>query len=501
MTSSTLVLSTTGAKPPLVPVPLALPLMKFQEKALAHALRENGEIGYSYIGLEMGLGKTPVAIAILAAAAAVGATPNLVVVPASLRLNWLHELRKFAPWLTVEILQGTRPPEGVASLPDADVLIIGNASIAPAKETVKEKNAGIKPIGWYDLIVGHISGFVVDEAHFFKNKSGRTKSMKAIADATPGLRILMSGTPTPNGRHVELASQVDLMGKSAWQDIGGEGKFWQYYAPKQDKYGARGSVDTEGLYSAMSGSWYTRELRSNVLKMPPKDRKIYGMEGRGVAKRGYLRAEEDLIGWLREQGRDTMGAARAEALVRLTTMRQLAGQSKIPAVVDHVLEILRDEKGGVFVVAEHRAVMDGLMLGLAPYNPATIEGGMNDAVRHANVEAFCTGKTRLLIGQIQAAGVGLTLHGNGRNHREVVTQLPWTPAALMQVEDRLHRIGQVNDVDIDICLATIEGSWTIDERLWNMLEHKAFNASSISDGVGSFLLSEAVEGLLDTYRQ
>lgn len=485
---------------PLVPVPLALPLMKFQEKAVEHALRENGEIGYSYIGLEMGLGKTPVALAVLASASAAGQKPNLVVVPASLRLNWMHEIRKFAPWLTAEVLQGLRPPDGVTALPDVDVLIIGSASIAPAKATHKESDAGIKPIGWYDLIVGHISGFVVDEAHFFKNKSGRTKSMKVIADATPGIRILMSGTPTPNGRHVELASQIDLLGKPAWKDIGGEGKFWQYYAPKQGQWGGRGSVDTEGLYEAMHSTWYTRELRANVLKMPPKDRKIYGMESSGTAKRDYLKAEKDLIGWLREKGRDTRGAARAEALVRLTTMRQLAGQSKIPAVVAHVREVLAEEPGGVFVVAEHRAVMDGLMLGLSHYDPATIEGGMNDATRHANVQAFCTGQTRLLIGQIQAAGVGLTLHGNGRNHREVVVQLPWTPAALMQVEDRLHRIGQTNDVDIDICLATIDGAWTIDERLWSMLESKAFNASSISDGVGSFLLSEAVEGLLDTYR-
>ena len=106
-----------------------------------------------------------------------------------------------------------------------------------------------------------------------------------------------------------------------------------------------------------------------------------------------------------------------------------------------------------------------------------------------------------MVGQITAAGVGLTLHGNGLNHRVVVVQLPWTPADLRQAEDRLHRIGQTNDVEVEVALAHIDGRWTIDERLWTMLETKNFATGEVIDGEGDYLMADALaEGVLDTYR-
>jgi SNF2 family DNA or RNA helicase len=116
------------------------------------------------------------------------------------------------------------------------------------------------------------------------------------------------------------------------------------------------------------------------------------------------------------------------------------------------------------------------------------------------MDAFNSGRSRVLVGQVIAAGVGLTLHGNGKNHRVIIAQLPWTPADLKQAEDRLHRIGQTHDVIVEVCLAAIEDRWTIDERLWNMLEAKNFTATTVTDGVGEFLLTDIVEGVLDTYR-
>jgi SNF2 family DNA or RNA helicase len=70
----------------------------------------------------------------------------------------------------------------------------------------------------------------------------------------------------------------------------------------------------------------------------------------------------------------------------------------------------------------------------------------------------------------------------------------------MQAEDRLHRIGQTNDVDVEICVASINGSWTIDERLWAILENKAFSSGEIIDGKGEFLLEEVQDGIIDSYR-
>jgi SWI/SNF-related matrix-associated actin-dependent regulator 1 of chromatin subfamily A len=96
--------------------------------------------------------------------------------------------------------------------------------------------------------------------------------------------------------------------------------------------------------------------------------------------------------------------------------------------------------------------------------------------------------------------VGLTLHGNGLNHRVVIAQLPWTPAELRQAEDRLHRMGQTKDVHVEVTLCNIEKRWTIDERLWGVLEAKAFRTGELIDGEGEYLLDGIQEGVIDSYR-
>lgn len=468
---------------PVVRVPLALPLYDFQEDAVEHALRGQG---HTYVALDMGLGKTPVGITLAASAAAVRTTPVLIVVPPSLRFNWKREFAKFSPTTTVEVLEGAKcnnPDTWVA--PSVDVLLMGDSQLA----------------GWSEALAGKVRDFIVDEAHRLKNKSGRSKAMLQIAEACDGLRVLMSGTPTPNGRHSELVMQLDILGPDAWKNVGGKGKFFTHYAPIVDaRFGTRKSENGAELHASLVSSFFFRRLRGDVLDMPAKGRTALAIDSDGKAKRDYIRAEDDLIQWLAEEGLNFKGAERAEALVRLTTLRRLAGASKVKGIITHVKEILEEAPGGVFVVAEHKDTIDAIMAGLSKYNPVAVRGGQSDKQKSDNVDDFCDGTSRVMVGQITAAGVGLTLHGGGLNHRVIIAQLPWTPADLRQAEDRLHRIGQTNDVEVEVCMAAIEGRWTIDERLWGQLEAKAFAAGEIADGEGEVLLEEVVAGVLDSYR-
>lgn len=487
------ILSDIGVSPTTTPSGLApfvqpgdtdIPLYDFQTEAVEHALRATNDGQYGYIGLEMGLGKTPCGISIAVGVRDAGITkPTLIVVPPSLRTNWVREIKKFAPTLKGAVLRGTKPTD--MPYGDFDVLVIGDSSVA----------------GWAEALAGNVGALVVDEAHRFKNKSKRSSSLQAIAESVDGPRILMSGTPMPNGRHSELAKQIDILGGSAWKDIGGKGMFWGHYAPAVDRFGSRGNHDGEDLHKKMTGSWFFRRLRDSVIDMPAKGRSSIALEGTGKAARAYRRMHDDIIQYLAEQnGGVTIGQRRAEALIRLTAMRKAAGEAKVPAAVSHIKEILDSEPGGVFVVAEHGDVIDGLIAGLRAYSPTTVRGGMSDARKQAAVDAFNNGDSRVLVGQITAAGVGLTLHGNGLNHRVVVVQLPWTPADLKQAEDRLHRIGQTNDVHVEIALCAIDGIWTIDERLWSVLETKNWDTGATVDGEGEYLLSSAQDSLIDTYR-
>ncbi|MGA1076829.1 MAG: DEAD/DEAH box helicase, partial [Ilumatobacteraceae bacterium] len=448
--------ATTGVA--LTPVDLALPLMDFQQEAVAHALRDTASQGHTLLALEMGLGKTPCGIAVAAAAQAQGLR-TLVVVPPSLRINWAREFAKFAPWLSVATLQGTKPYD----LPGTDVVVAGDSQV--------------------DAWQGHLTGFgalVVDESHRFKNhKAKRTAALAKIAAGCGNVRVLLSGTPMPNGRHAELAGQIEVLGHRAWSDIGGKAHFWGRFAPKIDSWGGRDSAHADELHDLLVGSFVVRRKRDEVIDLPNKGRSIVSVECQGPSVRKYVQAEDDLISWLQSEGRDWQGAARAEALVRLTTLRKLAGEAKVRGAVEHVKELLDEQPGGVFVVAEHRDVIDALVIGLAKYNPGVVQGGMSDTAKQAAVDAFCDGSSRVLVGQITAAGVGLTLHGGGINHRVVVVQLPWTPAELKQAEDRLHRIGQTNDVEVEVLLAHIDGRWTIDERLWSVLEDKNFSTGEV----------------------
>jgi SWI/SNF-related matrix-associated actin-dependent regulator 1 of chromatin subfamily A len=468
-------------------------LMPHQLKALDFALDRRT----SYLALDMGLGKTATSIAIIAESIVRGKAPALIVVPPSLRLTWVKEFAKFAPSISVEVLRGraTRP------LPPADVYIIGDS-------TVGDWSDPLDP----NTLVGKIQTLIVDEAHRVKSpKAGRTQGVIRIANSiSDGYKVLLSGTPTPNGRNYEMGSQIDVLGDDAWLAVGGKGKFYTYYCPierddkgKLNRFGKRTNNDSLGLNKCMTDSFMMRMKRGEVLDLPNKGRNAVHVEGLGKAVKDYLKAEQSLIEYLAGEGRDWKAAARNEALVRLTIMRKLAGECKVKGIILHVRELFESSLAdgeGVFLVAEHHDVMFKLREGLAKYGVVAVNGMMDDKEKDESVRLFNSGKARVLVGQVKSAGVGLTLHGDGRNHHAIICQLPWSPSDLTQAEDRLHRIGQINDVNVEICLASIDGSWTIDERLWSLLEQKAFSSGEIIDGKGEFLLEDIQDSIIDSYR-
>ena len=73
--------------------------------------------------------------------------------------------------------------------------------------------------------------------------------------------------------------------------------------------------------------------------------------------------------------------------------------------------------------------------------------------------------TRLFIGNIKAAGTGITLHASST---AIFAELDWVPANLDQAEDRLHRIGQPNSVLVHHLV--FEGS--LDARMAEVIVEK-----------------------------
>merc|ERR1719261_886603 len=105
-----------------------------------------------------------------------------------------------------------------------------------------------------------------------------------------------------------------------------------------------------------------------------------------------------------------------------------------------------------------------------------IDGKTPQKRRQENVECFQQkDEIRVALLSITAAGAGLTLTAA---HTVVFAELYWVPGQMQQAEDRAHRIGQHDCVTVQYLVA--EG--TMDEVLFNCLEKKTRDTSSILDG-------------------
>ncbi len=106
-----------------------------------------------------------------------------------------------------------------------------------------------------------------------------------------------------------------------------------------------------------------------------------------------------------------------------------------------------------------------------------IDGSVTELRRKAAVDAFQNDPAvRAAILSINAAGIGLTLTAATV---VVFVELWWTPAALIQAEDRAHRLGQRGDLEVHYLTAAD----TADDLMWRMIQEKLGVVSSLVGGV------------------
>jgi SWI/SNF-related matrix-associated actin-dependent regulator 1 of chromatin subfamily A len=496
--TAAVVAATTNQAPVLDASALLLPLMSHQVEAVARIHADVDQYGGSYVGDDMGLGKTFEALAAIALRP--NAYPALVICPPSVTLNWRNEARRLIPGVRVEVLSGTK-----ASLPaPADIYIVGDAVLAAwagLRQVTYTKRNGEQ--GKKDIVDGvltsmGIRALVIDEAHRFKSyKAQRARAAMAFAATLPtgALRVLMSGTAVVN-RPEELSTQLRIAGVD--HVFGGWYSFLNRYCPKVDRFGSRGAAHLDELHQRLVSTFYLRRLRTEVLTLPGKGRTLVGTAMAGKAARDYLRAQDDLIAYLTgEKGKAAAAkAGKAEALVLLNTLRNLVGLAKIDAVVAYVTDLVESDEQ-VFVACWHKEMADALVKAFP--GAVQVVGGMTVEAKQAAVEAFQAGEARVMVGNIIAAGVGITL--TAARH-VVIAELPWTPGDLNQVEDRLDRIGQTREVVSHLMLGT-NGVPTVDERLMGILNDKAGVTGTIMDGQAASIIDDdsIASALLDSYRE
>eukprot|EP00475_Leptophrys_vorax_P008258 TRINITY_DN15314_c0_g1_i2.p1 TRINITY_DN15314_c0_g1~~TRINITY_DN15314_c0_g1_i2.p1 ORF type:complete len:319 (+),score=39.81 TRINITY_DN15314_c0_g1_i2:73-957(+) len=151
--------------------------------------------------------------------------------------------------------------------------------------------------------------------------------------------------------------------------------------------------------------------------------------------------------------------------------------AKVDAVKDYLGTVLEaDCKFLVF--AHHMSMMDGLEEFFKKERVGFIRIDGKTATEHRQqlVNSFQTHESvKVALLAIHAAGVGLTLTAGST---VVFTEMAWNPGDLVQAEDRAHRIGQENSVNIYY----LHAPETVDDLIWSVVQHKLENLGQVMDG-------------------
>lgn len=382
---------------------------------------------------EMGLGKTVQIIGLVNKCP--GVERVLVVCPASLKLNWAAEIEKWdSRGMDIQVLSGsptTNPLRPGYTIINYDILS-----------------------KWGNILLDYpwdLAAF--DEAHYLKNiKAKRTKVALSL---NANRMVFMTGTPMVN-RPVEMfnmLNKIGLFGNRRHYEI-------KYCNAKQVRKFGRiiwdnsGASNLDDLRQKIQPIMLRRLKKDVLTELPDKIHQVIELSGCEDILDGVEWYDELPVG----------GSATAEA-------RHEAGLAKVPAAIEHIKSVL-EQKDKVIIFAHHRAVVEQLREGLKDYGAATITGGTPPNARQEHVKFFQTrDDVRVIICNIQAAGVGLTLTAADT---VIFVELDWVPGNMKQAEDRAHRIGQKNNVLVQYLVAP-----GVDAQIGRALAKKIKNMEAI----------------------
>jgi SWI/SNF-related matrix-associated actin-dependent regulator 1 of chromatin subfamily A len=418
---------------------------------------------------DMGLGKTIQALGYIQLHR--DRTPAIIICPASLKLNWERECHKWLPNPSVEVLSGER-----TWTPTAEILIINYDVVPHWKDVLRKLNPQI---------------LIMDEAHAIKNhKAKRTKAVQFIGKKIPHI-IALTGTPIEN-RPAEIYNAVHMINPELFPN---RWFFMQRYCgAKFNGYGwsFNGATNMQELHQILSDNIMIRRKKKDVLKdLPDKTRSFVPIE---LSNRNeYIIAEDDFIAYVQRTKGHTAAvkASNAEAFAQIEGLKQLAVKGKLDQAICWIKEFI--ESGEKLIVfATHTFVIDALMKEF-PGIIVKVDGSVSGNQRQVAVDKFQNDPSiKLFVGNIKAAGVGITLTAASN---VAFLEYPWTPSQLDQAEDRAHRIGQKNAVNIYYLLA----SNTIEEKMVKMIDSKRKIIDSVIDGVETdeaSLLSELLKSYI-----
>lgn len=411
--------------------------------------------GRSLICDQPGLGKT---FQGLAAAAICGVKRLVVVCPPVTTTHWVRSIEASGwPGQVTVWVAGRKIPE----LDSDGVLVVPDSLLAA------RPNLLAKIMSW------GVQGIIYDEAHRAKNPtSKRFGSVHALTGGIANVRVwCLTGTPL-FASPFELLSLLDITGDTG-RVFGSRQKFLDKYCYQNffNAWVARKSMLAELKQILDERVWVRRHKLDVLTDLPDKqffnrsvdvDLADYRAAHREVAERVQV--------WLNNHREASLDEVRvwAKQNIGLTSpLRRAAGLSKLTAAASYINEWIADESNGPLVVwCWHHEVIDGLVEAIGDDVCGVIDGRTPGHVRDRVVDDFQSGRLPVFIGQISAAGVGLTLTAACD---ALFVESDWTPGLVEQACDRIHRIGASAD-RVSYTFLIAEG--TLDERMVKVVERK-----------------------------
>ena len=383
---------------------------------------------------DMGLGKTTSTII---AALESGAKKILIICPATLKINWKREIENYSD-RTIYIAEGKHFST------EHDFVIINYDILKNFHDSKKKDDSQILASN-FDLVV-------IDEAHYIKNaQAQRTKLINDIVKKVDRLWLL-TGTPMTSRPidYYNLLSLVDSPVAKNWMAY-----VIRYCSGYQFKVGPRkvwnvmGSSNLDELRERTSNT-ITRRLKEDVLDLPDK-----------IITPVYLRLKskdyEELMGeyynWY-EKNPDESKSLTVQ-FTKLTKVRQVVANEKISQTIELAENILEQGKK-VIIFCNFTDSLNQIVQHFGK-SAVKVDGSMTKQDRQFSVDQFQENeKIKVFVGNIKAAGVGLTLTAA---EAVIMNDLSFLPSDHAQAEDRAYRFGQKNNVLVyyPIFENTIEG--------------------------------------------
>lgn len=447
---------------------------------------------------QMGLGKTIQSIAVAIELKNSGMAKNcLVVCPASVKYNWLEEINKFTNEKAIVINGCYEDRIGQWFSEDCFFKIV-NYDIVVRDLYYEEKSKKVgfeesdkthkdtripnsdKIFELYDIIIA-------DECHYMKTHSSlRSRVMKKFKTEK---KIGLTGTPL-DGRLEELHSIFEFIkpalftSKSRFLERHG---VFDYFG-RIKKY-----VKVDEVKDRIQ-PYYIRRLKKNVLTELPD--KIYHDE--------YVELENSAMKEYKMLAkRKHEITAESEAVVAIIRCRQFCdfpelldmdfSSDKFKSLKLLLEEIINENKQKVIIFSQYKKVTKLLEHKLnAFYKILCIDGDVDNRTRQDLCNQFNSDDSVDIMLMTDAGAIGLNLQSASY---VIHYDDSYSPSIMKQREDRAHRIGQKNTVNVIrfVCKNTVE------ERVREIIEKKFELNRQIMDedvsetSIGSLSTKEILE--------